>query len=202
MRKSEIIAIKWKDIDLENRTVSINKARVKDESKTYVEKLPKTTEGTRILHLPQILIDELGEEGEKENYVIEDSPDALESLYKRLCKKIGFDYNFHALRHYYASIMLLSGIPNKYAKERMGHATEDMLLNVYQHTMKSQQESFDTVLDNFFESNLTIEVEEKKNSGNRHIKKKRKELETVLSSFMLSTLVWLYRPISEQKTIL
>lgn len=159
LRKSEIIAIKWKDIDLENRTVSINKARVKDESKTYVEKLPKTTEGTRILHLPQILIDELGEEGEKENYVIEDSPDALESLYKRLCKKIGFDYNFHALRHYYASIMLLSGVPNKYAKERMGHATEDMLKNVYQHVERNKQKEYDTVLESFFADNFKIEEE-------------------------------------------
>ena len=70
-----------------------------------------------------------------------------------------FPYNFHALRHYYASVMLMNGIPNRYARERMGHATEDMLIKVYQHTMDSKQREYDTVLDDFFTETLTTETE-------------------------------------------
>ena len=104
--------------------------------------------------MPQVLVDALGDAGKPDDYIIDDSPDALESLYKRFAVKIDFHYNFHALRHYYASVMLQSGIPNRYAKERIGHATENMLVNVYQHTFKSKQEEFDAVLDTFLDGVL------------------------------------------------
>ena len=105
------------------------------------------------------MITALGEPGEPEEYVIPDGPKALESLYNRQKTKLGFDYNFHALRHYYASVMLINGVPNRYARERMGHATEDMLVKVYQHTMDSKQKEYDTVLDDFFTETLTTKAE-------------------------------------------
>lgn len=159
LRKSETIALQWKDIDLDKKTVSINKARVRDEIGAYVVKQTKTFDGTRTLHLPPVLIAALGEKGEPEEYLFTDSPKALESLYQQQCKRLGFPYNFHALRHYYASVMLMNGIPNRYARERMGHATEDMLIKVYQHTMDSKQREYDTVLDDFFTETLTTETE-------------------------------------------
>ena len=74
-----------------------------------------------------------------------------EDLFKRTLKEAGVsDINFHALRHYYASVMLMKGIPNKYAKEKMGHASEDMLKKVYQHVFKTEEERHDAVLDTFF----------------------------------------------------
>lgn len=155
LRKSEIIAIQWKDIDFTNKTVSINKARVKNEKREYVLKSTKTFSGTRTLHLPSVLEAALGESGNPDDFVIQESPDALESLYKRLCKKINFQYNFHSLRHCHASIMLQSGIPNRYARERMGHATENMLQQVYQHTFKNKQDEYDIILDEFFTSKLS-----------------------------------------------
>lgn len=159
LRKSEIIALQWKDIDLVNKTISINKARVKDEFGTYVVKATKTSEGTRTLHLPEHLTKALGDEREPNEYVISDSPDALDSLYKRLQKKLDFPYNFHALRHFYASVMLQIGIPNKYAKARMGHATEDMLQNVYQHIFNTKQEEYDVALDDFYAQTFFNTVE-------------------------------------------
>lgn len=110
--------------------------------------------------MPQILIDALEAEENKTGAIIKDSPKALESLYQRQKTRLAFPYNFHALRHYYASVMLLSGMPNRYARERMGHATENMLINVYQHTFRSEQERHDVLLDSFFAENLIIETEE------------------------------------------
>ena len=46
--------------------------------------------------------------------------------------------------------MLRSGMPNKYAQERMGHATENMLKTVYQHTFKDKQKEYDVLLNDFF----------------------------------------------------
>ena len=150
LRRSEAIAIKWKDIDYKNKTVLINKARVKNEFGEFVEKTTKNPTSTRRLPLPLPLFEALPEKGKAEEYIINDSPDAVYSLYKRLADKYGFHYNYHALRHYFASIMLKLGIPDKYAKERMGHATDNMLKNVYQHLFTDKQEEFSNQLDDFF----------------------------------------------------
>ena len=37
-----------------------------------------------------------------------------------------------------ASVMLRLNVPDKYAMERMGHSTNNMLKNVYQHTMNDK----------------------------------------------------------------
>lgn len=160
LRKSETIALQWSDIDLNSATVNISKAKVRDEIGNYVLKTPKTYEGTRKIRMPQLLVDALVEEKVREGLVIKDSPKAMESLYQRQKTRLNFPYNFHALRHFNASVMLLSGLPNKYAKKRMGHATEDMLINVYQHVFTSADSQFDDILDEFFTENLIIEAEE------------------------------------------
>lgn len=64
-------------------------------------------------------------------------------LTKRFCiliKKSGIPHcRFHDLRHYNASVMLSLGIPDKYAMQRMGHATPVMLKRVYQHLMDEKE---------------------------------------------------------------
>ena len=58
---------------------------------------------------------------------------------------------FHDLRHVNASVMLKLNIPNKYAAERMGHATEDMLKNVYQHTLSQDMKSINQTVNDYFD---------------------------------------------------
>ena len=152
LRKSEIIALTWGDIDLKNKRVTVNKARVKNEYNEFVEKSPKTYSSTRTLKLPPVLEEILPEPGKNSERIFVDSPSALESLYKRMCDKADFHYNFHSLRHYYASVLLRVGMPNRYAKERMGHATENMLKEVYQHVFKDKQEEFDAALEDYFKN--------------------------------------------------
>ena len=51
--------------------------------------------------------------------------------------------------------MLSMGVPDKYAMERMGHASTNMLKNVYQHTMSEKSREVAASIDAFFEKNLT-----------------------------------------------
>ena len=148
LRRSEIFGLKWKDVDTKEKTLQVRRARVKNDFREYVEKAPKTTTSERKLLMPQILVDALKEaEGGKEAYVIgEANPDALDSLYKRAKEKYNFPYNFHSLRHYFASVMVKAGIPNKYAAEFMGHTTENMLQRVYQHTFQEDKARFATMM--------------------------------------------------------
>lgn len=52
--------------------------------------------------------------------------------------------------------MLALGIPDKYAMERMGHATNNMLKTVYQHTMDEKRQEVDDTLDNYFSQKLYV----------------------------------------------
>ena len=148
LRHSETIALTWGDIN--NRTISITKAKVRDADGQYQIKPPKTTAGTRKLEMPDKLYNALPLRGEDSESVITSNIKTLDNLYIRVSKKVGFNYNFHSLRHYYASILLLEGVPNKYAMERMGHATDNMLKNVYQHTFRSKQEEIDKTINAAF----------------------------------------------------
>ena len=49
-----------------------------------------------------------------------------------------------------ASVMLALGIPDKYAMERMGHASTNMLKTVYQHTMQETREQVADMVDDYF----------------------------------------------------
>ncbi len=46
--------------------------------------------------------------------------------------------------------MLAFGIPDKYAMEIMGHATNNMLKNVYQHTFEEKQNQVAKDLNVYF----------------------------------------------------
>ena len=50
--------------------------------------------------------------------------------------------------------MLALGVPDKYAMERMGHATSNMLKTVYQHTMRSKQDEVADMVDDYFTRKL------------------------------------------------
>ena len=54
--------------------------------------------------------------------------------------------------------MLALGIPDKYAMERMGHATNNMLKTVYQHTMKEKRQEVDDIVDKYFSQKLHTEL--------------------------------------------
>lgn len=74
----------------------------------------------------------------------------------RICEKAGAPhYRFHDLRHVNASIMLASGIPDKYSMKRMGHATNNMLKTTYQHVIKEREAEYDRQIDAYFQDLLS-----------------------------------------------
>lgn len=60
-RRGEIVALKWSDIDFENKSVSINKAFAKTKSKGQILKDTKTVSGNRKVVLPSKCFDLLSE---------------------------------------------------------------------------------------------------------------------------------------------
>lgn len=145
MRRSEICALTPSDI--KNGYISITKAMVQDDQKKWIIKSTKTYAGKRTLQATAAVISALSDVKPADNGTLLGlTPDIISHRFGNLpsvCR-------FHDLRHYYASVMLALGIPDKYAMERMGHASTGMLKAVYQHTMQDKQREVAETINAFF----------------------------------------------------
>lgn len=166
MRRSEVCALTWDDIDLKNKTVRVDEALVLDEYNAFVRKKTKTTNSKRILTLPQQIIDALPQPPDP---IIPLTPKDVSRKFGRLAESKGYKFTFHALRHYNASVMLKLDIPDKYAMERMGHASSQMLKRVYQHTFDDEQKAVSAKMQKFIDSEIKIK-KEGGNNGKRKAK--------------------------------
>jgi integrase len=105
-----------------------------------VEKTTKTYTSTRTLtNVSPEIIDRILELAPDSGRVLPYKPNTITKSFIKLRNKHGFSFRLHDLRHYYASVMLALGIPDKYAMKQMGHATTHMLKTVYQHVMSEKE---------------------------------------------------------------
>lgn len=148
LRQSEILGLTWDCISGE--TLIVKQAIVMGENGP-VEKGTKTYSGTRNLHLPPYLLTLIADCPHSSDHVINMSAKSVYSGFSRICEKAGVQhYRFHDLRHLNASAMLAAGVPDKYSMKRMGHATNNMLKTVYQHTIKEKEKQYDSAIENYF----------------------------------------------------
>lgn len=145
LRRSEISALTWADVDVTKRLLHVNKAIVLDEHRKWVVKPPKTFTSSRVIDMPKYLADHLQalktsrESVTDETNVVALTPNNISDRFTKMRKQCNVDCRFHDLRHYNASVMLALGVPDLYAMRRLGHATPNMLKTVYQHTMRDKQ---------------------------------------------------------------
>lgn len=77
--------------------------------------------------------------GQDTNYIVTNSdtipdPSTVERRLKRLCLLLNIDtYNFHALRHTFATRCVSKGVDYKVLCEAMGHSNVSVTMNVYIH---------------------------------------------------------------------
>ena len=76
----------------------------------------------------------------------------IRNHFKALLAEHNLEMTFHDLRHLNASIMLMLGIPDKYAMERGGWSTNSTLKAVYQHTFSEERKIVDEKIDSYFNS--------------------------------------------------
>lgn len=177
LRRGEICAIDLNtDVDYDNCKLSIKKAVAQDKHGEWITKSPKSAAGKRIIDCPAWVVDELRQARDR-GYKFP-KPSVVTNAFMRLKNRYGLSIRFHDLRHYYASVMLSLGVPDKYAMARMGHATPNMLKNVYQHLMDDKNREITEQMNGFFDSvqhemqhDLTKEREnERKTSKNKQKK--------------------------------
>lgn len=143
LRRGEIAALTMDDFDFDAGTVTISKAYSMDEHGEYILKAPKSRSGNRVLRgLDALVVSAVRNFGHQPPQTVTGmTPAGITDAYMRLRDKLNLPGRFHDLRHYAASVMAALNVPPKYAQERMGHATLDMLNRVYQHTMDKKRDA-------------------------------------------------------------
>ena len=146
LRRSEICALTYGDIDRTEMVVRVNKAVVMDDENIYQVKETKTRAGKRSIDIDETILNTLLIKQKQAGIIytpdvklIDLTPAALTSKWNRLKAKQHFEFCFHGLRHYSASVMVALDLPQKYVIERMGHATPDMVNRVYAQIIKEKE---------------------------------------------------------------
>lgn len=152
LRAGEICGLKWKDLDHENKTMRIQRA--KDFDNTL--KVPKTKASKRMIHLMDWVVEDLkkhqlsqkskrlqfGKAYIKSDFVctLDDgtpiSTNYLTKTFPRKIKQHNFSkIRFHDLRHSFATISLANGVHPKVVQEILGHSNIQVTLSTYSHVI-------------------------------------------------------------------
>ena len=147
IRIGELCGLKGNDIDFINNTISINKTvqRIKDTSNSnkktkLVVGIPKTKSSNRIIPVPEFIIELLKRYIINNNYYIftnsskPKDPRTVEKYFTNILKKLDINnYNFHSLRHTYATRLRERKVDIKVISELLGHSDWRITQSIYVH---------------------------------------------------------------------
>ena len=161
MRRSELLGLKWTDIDLQHGRIAISRGLHQLKGGTYIFAEPKSKTSRRSIAIPTsltLLLKEHFKSQKMEDTVFGkrkgDSdlvfctskggplrPNTVTRAWTMVIKKCGVKrIRLHDARHTYASLMLLAGTNLKVVSERLGHSGIDVTADIYSHVMPGLDE--------------------------------------------------------------
>lgn len=147
MRMSEIRGAKKSNIH--DNVLIIDEVVVTVKGEHITKQQTKTVDSTRRINIPpyiQKLID-----NQPTDNLTNLTGQAIYKRLSRLLSKNGLQHiTFHDLRHLNASTMLMLGVPDKYAMERGGWSSTNIMKSVYQHTFTQERQAVDKKIDDYF----------------------------------------------------
>jgi integrase len=156
LRRSELLALRWGDLDLDEARLSVNGGLVSVAYKLH-ETRGKTRTSRRCIDLDRRTIDHLrrwqrARLREDVDATMADAylfatetgepvhPQLFSDAFRRLVHSSGLPYiRFHDLRHTHATLLLKAGVPVKVVSERLGHSTPGFTMATYQHVLPGMQ---------------------------------------------------------------
>lgn len=156
LRRGEIAALKQKDISRDMKTIFVHADMVLSDHEWVLKPFTKNAmSGT--IQLSDFIIDMLPCSEDPEEFIFGMNPNMISHRYDNLRKKLGFDFNFHSLRHFAASFRSDIGIPRKYIEETCRWEPGSQVVDkVYDNTLNSSRKKYTQIANKFVEENLRI----------------------------------------------
>ena len=169
IRRSELCAIRWPDINFRKKTLYIDNSLKVIEAGVIDEEKAKTQYSVRLINLNDETIKVLKEyKSWQDDYILsmgdkwqgEDrvftskygghiNPSTCTTILRKIVRKYDLSkITFHELRHTFATILNGKGVDVKTISELLGHADTSTTLNIYTHTLdKNKKESVNVFCD-------------------------------------------------------
>lgn len=174
LRKGEILALEWSDIDFENNRVTVTKAAAVVNNQQIV-KVPKTRNSYRTVAIPRSITQQLhqlkleqtryklqvGSYWQGDNWVFTQDNGKMMSYYTpySALQDILSHYNadkaeadklpmipFHGLRHTKATLQIAAGTDIRTVSAILGHRETSTTMNTYAHALQTaEQEAADSM---------------------------------------------------------
>jgi len=160
LRRSELLGLRWKDIDLDLATLSVVQTLHYVPKKGYTFREPKTRRSRRLVNLSPsqaLLLREHRANQELERKLLGSSimpgdlvfcypdgsplpPNSVTKAFHKVVKSLGISgVRLHDLRHTHATLMLRQGVHPKVVSERLGHSSVAITLDTYSHVLPGIQ---------------------------------------------------------------
>ena len=162
-----MLGLKWKHIDFEKSTISIEETRVNANGKV-ITKTPKTKAGKRTIAVGSNVMEALkdgrkayqlrclehGVPVDNEGFVVcktngqPYAPDSLSQKWERFLAENNLPkIRLHDTRHSCTTAMLSAGIDHKTVSKHLGHADVYITLNTYAHSTPAMEKAAAEKLD-------------------------------------------------------
>lgn len=163
LRRGELFALKWKDVDFKNKTLNVKRNLIYDtDKKIFRLSKPKTKNSIRVISLDaktlQILLTwrnyqrefflKLGMNVNSPEQIVFTSATnrfITDCYLRRIVTSITEQYNLphitvHGFRHTHCSLLFAAGVDMQNVKDRLGHSDIKTTMNIYAHVTKTERD--------------------------------------------------------------
>jgi len=156
IRSGELMALTFKDINLKDKTININKTYTRLNKQDIINE-PKTPKSKRVISISDSLCKDI-EEYKSKLYDYKEN-DRIFNFTKfflthemiRVCKKSEVkQIRIHDLRHSHASLLIELGFTPLLISERLGHEKIQTTLNTYSHLYPNKGNIIANKLDDLY----------------------------------------------------
>lgn len=160
LRQGEALALKWSDIDFENKKITVNKTAARIKEKQTLQ-TPKTKKSKRVISIDPNTLSILKSwkkdqikiyfkngkhfEGD-DNFIFTNERGDWVHIHNFIpyFKRFIADHKLktitpHGLRHTHASLLFSAGVEPKNISDRLGHSTVQITLDLYTHIAEEQR---------------------------------------------------------------
>ena len=195
-RRGEVCGLEWGDIDFIHNKITVNKSVLYTEGYGVYEKDPKTIKSTRVISVPQELIDQLKLYKEWQDNYIESlgdrynnlnklftgdfggliNPDRIDGWLTRFQARNGLKhYSLHSLRHTNIALQIAAGVPIVTVSQRAGHARTSTTTDIYAYALEStDQVAAEKISEVFKNKNSNISIEQDTRTSNDSVNEYKK----------------------------